>query len=65
MVDWIEDGVNPEEWFLLEEFVFNDIDPPVEPDSDQQKKPEESGKGCCLFIAVLFFIIFFTEIFKL
>ena len=65
MFNWIEDGVRPEEWFLLEEFVFNDIDPPEEPDSDQQKKPEESGNGCCLFIVVLFFIIFLTEIFKL
>ena len=57
-----QSGVDAEEWFLLEEFVFKDADTPEEP---QIQTESESSSGCIWFILLLLTIQLLKETIKL
>ena len=48
-----QSGIDAEDWFLLEAFVFSDAEPPEEPQIQTESK---SSSGCLWFILLLLLI---------
>jgi hypothetical protein len=59
---WFQNGIDAEEWFLMEEFVFKDADTPEEPQIQTESK---SSLGCLWFVLLLLTIQLLKETIKL
>ena len=59
---WFQNGIDAEEWFLMEEFVFKDAEPPEEPQIQTESK---SSSGCLWFILLLLAIQLLKETIRL
>ena len=55
---WFLSGIDAEDWFLLEEFVFKDADTPEEPQTQTESK---SSSGCIWFVLLLLLIQLIKE----
>lgn len=57
-----QSGIDTEDWFLLEAFVFSDAEPPEEPQIQTENK---SSAGCIWFVLLLLTIQLLKETIKL
>ena len=55
---WFQSGIDAEEWFLLEAFVFSDAEPPEEPQTQTESK---SSSGCIWFVLLVLLIQLIKE----
>ena len=55
---WFQSGIDTEDWFLLEAFVFSDAEPPEEPQIQTENK---SSAGCIWFVLLLLTIQLLKE----